>query len=60
MEHIDRMRDNVFKFKEDQFRLNIRKRSFAMKVVKKILEQVHEPFLELFKVRFNGALRNLI
>lgn len=60
MERIDRMRDNIFKFREDQFRLNIWKMSSAMKVVKKYWsrfsrEVVHDSFLELFKLRFNGA-----
>jgi len=59
-----RTRGNGFKVREDRFRLDIRKKFFAMRVVKlwhrlpgKVVDA---PSLETFKVRLDGALSNLI
>ncbi|KFQ14568.1 hypothetical protein N330_13204, partial [Leptosomus discolor] len=50
--------------KEGRFRLDIRKKSFTMRVVKhwNMLprEVVEDPSVETFKVRLDGALSNLI
>ncbi|PKU44213.1 hypothetical protein llap_5473 [Limosa lapponica baueri] len=60
----NRTRRNSFKLKEGRFRLNIRKKFFMMKVAKHWnglpREVVDAPFLETFKVRLDGALKNLI
>ncbi|KFV46789.1 hypothetical protein N341_10057, partial [Tyto alba] len=55
---------NGFKLKEGIFRLDARKKSFIMRVVKhwKRLptEVVDAPSLEVFKARLDGALSSLI
>ncbi|KAK4816307.1 LOW QUALITY PROTEIN: hypothetical protein QYF61_014605 [Mycteria americana] len=59
-----RTRGNSFKLKEGRFRLGIRKTFFIMRVVKHWTtlprEVVDAPSLEMFKVRLDGALINLI
>jgi len=58
------MRDNGFKTKEDRFRLDISKKFFTMRMVKRWnglpREVVGAPSLETFKARLDGALNNLI
>ncbi|KFQ85494.1 hypothetical protein N337_12398, partial [Phoenicopterus ruber ruber] len=55
---------NGFKLKEGRYRLDIRKKFFAMRVVKHWnrlpREVVDAPSLETFKVRLDGALGNLV
>jgi len=55
---------NGFKLKEGRFRLDRRKKFIAMRVVKhwhRLLSHVVDaPSLEIFKVRLDGALSNLI
>ncbi|KFR14139.1 hypothetical protein N306_02604, partial [Opisthocomus hoazin] len=55
---------NGCKLKEDRFRLDIRKKFFAMRVVKHWnrlpREAVSAPSLEVFKARLDGALSNLV
>lgn len=60
----DRARNNGFKLKAGRFRLNIRKKIFTMDAVKHWhrlpRETVHVPSPEVFKIRFDGALSNLV
>ncbi|GAB0182732.1 hypothetical protein GRJ2_000738500 [Grus japonensis] len=60
----DRTRGNVFKLKEGQFRLDVRKKFFTVRVVRhwKRLprEAVDAPLLEVFKTKLNEALGNLV
>ncbi|KFQ63554.1 hypothetical protein N334_13604, partial [Pelecanus crispus] len=60
----NRTRCNGFILKEGMFRLDIRKKCFTMRVVKHWnslpREVVDAPSMEIFKVRLDGALSNLI
>jgi len=60
----NRTRGNGFKLKVGRFRLHIRKKFFTVRMLKhwKRLsrEVVEAPSLEMFKVRLDGALSNLI
>ncbi|KFQ68235.1 hypothetical protein N335_12392, partial [Phaethon lepturus] len=60
----NRTMDNNFKLKESRFRLDLRKKFLAMRVVKHWhrlpREVIDAPSLERFKVRLDGALSNLI
>ncbi|PKU47161.1 hypothetical protein llap_2535 [Limosa lapponica baueri] len=60
----DRMRHNCFKLKEGRFRLDIRKKSFTLRVMRHWnrlpREAVAAPSLEVFKARLDGALSNLV
>jgi len=59
-----RTRSNGFKLRKGRFRLDIRKKSFTIRVVKHWnrlpREVVEAPSLESFKARLNGALSNLV
>jgi len=58
------MRGNGFKLKEGRFRLDIRKKFFAVMVVRHWnrlpSEAVDAPSLEAFKDRLDGAFSNLV
>ena len=58
------MRGNGFKLQEGRFRLNIRKKVFAVRVVRHWnrlpREVVAGPSLEVFKARLDGTLSNLV
>jgi len=58
------MRNNSLKLKEDRFKLDIRKNFFMMRMGKPWQglprEVVDVPSLEMFKVKLDGALSNLI
>ena len=58
----DRTRGNSFELKERGFRLNVRKKFFALSVIRHRLprEAVDAPSLEVFKARLDGAFRNLV
>jgi len=60
----DRRRVNGLKFKKSRFRLDIRKKFFMMRLVehwnKLPREVVDTPSLEIFKVRLDRTLSNLI
>jgi len=61
----DRTRGSGFKLLEEgRFRLDIRRKSFTMRVVKHRYrlprEELDASSLETFKVRLNGSLNNLI
>ena len=60
----DRTRGDGFKLKEGRFRLDTRKKLFTLRVMKPWprlpREVVDAPSLEIFKVRLDGALSNLI
>ena len=60
----DRTRSNGFSLKQGSFRLHTRKTFFTMRIVKHWnrlpREVVDAPSLETFKVRWDGALNNLV
>jgi len=60
----DWTRDNGFKLKEGRFRLEIRKKLFAMRVMehwhRSPREAVDAPSLEVFKARLDGYLSDLV
>ena len=60
----NRTRGNGFKVKEDRFRLDKRKKFFTMRVVthcnRLSIEVVDLPSMEVFKVRLDGTLGNLV
>ncbi|PKU43336.1 hypothetical protein llap_6358 [Limosa lapponica baueri] len=60
----NRMRGNSFKLKEGTFKLDIRKKFFAVRVVRHCnrlpREAVDAPSLEVFKARLDGASSNLV
>ena len=60
----DRMRGNAFKFENSNFRLDIRKKFFTVRVVRYWNELskdvVDAPSLEMFKARLDGTLSNLV
>ena len=60
----DRTRGEGFKLKEGRFRLDIRKKFFPVRVVRRWhrlpREAVAAPSLAVFKARLDGALSNLV
>jgi len=56
----NRTRGNVFKLREGRFRLDMRKKSFTVRVVRHWHRLVDAPSLQSFKVRLDQALGNLI
>jgi len=60
----DRIKRNVFKLKEGRFRLDVRKKSSTVRVVRPWnrlpREVVDAPSLETFKARLDKALGNLM
>jgi len=60
----DRTKGNSSKLKEGKFRLDIRKKFFALKMVRQWnrlpREAVAAPSLAVFKARLDGALSNLV
>jgi len=58
------MRSNAFKLKEETFRLDIRMKSFTVRVVRHWhrlpREAVAAPSLAVFNARLDGALSNLV
>ncbi len=60
----DKTKGNGFKLKEGRFRLDIRKKSFTVRVMKhwqRLPRDVVDAMsLETFKVRLNRALGNLV
>jgi len=60
----ERTRGSGFKLKEGRFTLDIRKKSFAMRVVKHWhrlpIDMIRAPSLETFEVTLDGALSNMI
>jgi len=59
-----RTRGNGFRLKEGRFRLDLRNKSFLMRVVthwnRLPREAVDVPSLEVFMARLDGALSNLV
>ena len=60
----DSMRGNSFKLGEDRLKLDITKKFFSVRVMKHWnrlpRKVVNAPFLQVFKARLDGTLRNLI